>query len=168
MRASCGVEADWIPGGLTAFASSAPSNLVPDLMVHFAISEEVAILSISLFVAGYCFGPLVSPDFVLALLGGLESSELTARACGLQIWGPLSERYGRRFVFVVSFVPYILFQMACALAPNTGALLVFRFLGGWFAAAPLTNVSLLPCPSFECVVVTDGCMLFPFTRRWQA
>lgn len=30
-------------------------------------------------------------------------------------------------------------QVGNALAPNTAALLIFRFLGGFFAAAPLTN-----------------------------
>lgn len=32
-----------------------------------------------------------------------------------------------------------LFQVANALAPNTASLLIFRFLGGFFAAAPLSN-----------------------------
>ena len=31
------------------------------------------------------------------------------------------------------------FQAGCALAQNTAQILVFRFLGGVFAAAPLTN-----------------------------
>jgi hypothetical protein len=31
------------------------------------------------------------------------------------------------------------FQVGCALSPNTASILVFRFLGGLFAAAPLTN-----------------------------
>jgi MFS family permease len=35
--------------------------------------------------------------------------------------------------------PYIGFQIGCALSPNIGALIVFRFLGGCFAASPLTN-----------------------------
>lgn len=68
-----------------------------------------------LFVAGYMLGPL--------------------------LWGPLSEIVGRRPVFIVTFIAYIGFQVGCALAPNTAAILVFRFLGGTFAAAPLTNVS---------------------------
>lgn len=34
-------------------------------------------------------------------------------------------------------------QVGNALAPNTAALLVFRFLGGFFAAAPLTNAGAL-------------------------
>lgn len=36
------------------FASSAPSGLVREMEVYFGISQEVATLLISLFVAGYC------------------------------------------------------------------------------------------------------------------
>ncbi|GAA5877931.1 hypothetical protein JCM8547_007083 [Rhodosporidiobolus lusitaniae] len=95
------------------FASSAPSGLIVSLVEEFSISQEVAILLIAMFVAGYCVGPL--------------------------LWGPLSERYGRRLVFLCVWPPYIGFQVGCALSPNIGALIVFRFLGGCFAASPLTN-----------------------------
>jgi MFS family permease len=40
---------------------------------------------------------------------------------------------------IISFSFYTIFQFACAGAPNGKALLVFRFLGGCFAACPLTN-----------------------------
>ena len=82
-------------------------------MEQFGFGEEVATLNIALFVAGYCVGPLV--------------------------WGPLSESIGRKPVFVGSFVVYTAFQVGNALAKNTASLLVFRFLGGVFAAAPLAN-----------------------------
>ena len=82
-------------------------------MVQFGISREVATLTISLFVAGYCVGPL--------------------------LWGPLSEKWGRRPIFIISFFIYTGFQVGCALSKNTGSILIFRFLGGCFAAAPLTN-----------------------------
>ncbi|GAA5830889.1 hypothetical protein JCM11251_001112 [Rhodosporidiobolus azoricus] len=95
------------------FASSAPSGLIPDLMERFDVSQEVGVLTISIFVAGYCVGPL--------------------------LWGPLSERYGRRLVFLFVWPFYTGFQVGCALSPNIGALLVFRFLGGCFASSPLTN-----------------------------
>lgn len=36
-----------------------------------------------------------------------------------------------------------MFQIAMALAKNTASLLVFRFLGGTFAACPLTNSGAL-------------------------
>ncbi|KAI0755190.1 MFS general substrate transporter [Daedaleopsis nitida] len=95
------------------FASSAPSGIVGQLIEHFSLSTEVAILTISLFVAGYCVGPL--------------------------IWGPLSEQIGRKPVFIISFFVYTVFQAAAALSPNTASILVFRFIGGTFAAAPLAN-----------------------------
>lgn len=57
---------------------------------------------------------------------------------GPLVWGPLSERYGRKKILAISFVPYTLFQMACALAPNIGSLIVFRFLGGISASSPLS------------------------------
>lgn len=95
------------------FASSAPSALVPALRSQFNMSEEVSNLVVALFVAGYCVGPL--------------------------IWAPLSEQYGRRPLFIVTFFVYMCFQMACALSNNAASLIVFRFLGGVFAACPLAN-----------------------------
>ncbi|KAL4070839.1 major facilitator superfamily domain-containing protein [Scleroderma citrinum] len=99
------------------FASSAPSALLPALKSEFHYSDEVSNLVVSLFVAGYCVGPL--------------------------IWAPLSEQYGRRPMFIISFFVYTCFQMACALSNNAASLLVFRFLGGTFAACPLANTGAL-------------------------
>ncbi|KAL8284286.1 hypothetical protein RQP46_005035 [Phenoliferia psychrophenolica] len=98
---------------VATFASSAPSNLIPAIIEDLHVSEEVGILTISIFVAGYCLGPL--------------------------FWGPLSERNGRRNILIAAFIPYLAFQLGAALAPNVAALLVFRFLGGAFASAPLTS-----------------------------
>ncbi|KAI0776346.1 MFS general substrate transporter [Trametes elegans] len=95
------------------FASSAPSGIVRELMLKFTFGTEVATLTIALFVAGYCVGPL--------------------------LWGPLSEQYGRKPIFLVSFFAYTCFQVGCALSQNTASILIFRFLGGTFAAAPLAN-----------------------------
>ncbi|KAI0739594.1 MFS general substrate transporter [Daedaleopsis nitida] len=95
------------------FASSSPSGVLPGLIQQFKFSEEVGTLTISIFVLGYCVGPL--------------------------LWGPLSEYIGRKPVFLVTFLFYTGFQIGSALAPNTASVLVFRFLGGTFAAAPLAN-----------------------------
>jgi MFS family permease len=102
------------------------------MMEYFGFGAEVATLTVSLFIAGYCLGPL--------------------------LWGPLSEDIGRRPVFLISFFFYAVwsalvcirmnydnnrvlqgFQIGCALSRNTASILVFRFLAGTFAAAPLTN-----------------------------
>ena len=95
------------------FASSIPTGIITDLERQFTFSAEVGTLTISMFVVGYCVGPLV--------------------------WGPLSEYVGRKPVFLGTFVVYTGMQIGCALAPNTAALLIFRFIGGTFAAAPLAN-----------------------------
>lgn len=95
------------------FASSSPSGCFGSISEYFDISTEVAGLTITLFLLGYCAGPLV--------------------------FAPLSEFYGRRWIFYISFALYLAFNFLCAFAPNLGALLVGRFLTGTFASAPLSN-----------------------------
>lgn len=97
----------------STFTSSISSGIAESLMKHYSFGKEVAALTISVFVAGYILGPW--------------------------LWGPLSERIGRRKVFAASLLIYTGWNVGCALAPNTGALLTFRFLAGTAAAAPLSN-----------------------------
>ncbi|KAL9094416.1 MAG: hypothetical protein Q9165_003266 [Trypethelium subeluteriae] len=52
---------------------------------------------------------------------------------------PLSEFYGRRWLFYISFTGYLAFNFLCAFANNFGALLVGRFLTGTFASSALSN-----------------------------
>lgn len=51
----------------------------------------------------------------------------------------MSEFYGRRWIFYITFLIYIAFTFLCAFAPNFGSLLVGRFLAGTFVSAPLSN-----------------------------
>ncbi|KAI1474157.1 hypothetical protein K445DRAFT_316162 [Daldinia sp. EC12] len=95
------------------FASSAPSGCFGSISEEFNISDEAAGLTITLFLLGYCAGPL--------------------------IFAPLSEFYGRRWIFYSTFLLYIAFNFLCAFAPNFGSLLVGRFLTGTFVSAPLSN-----------------------------
>ncbi|OKO99970.1 hypothetical protein PENSUB_8187 [Penicillium subrubescens] len=95
------------------FASSSPSGCFPSISEHFGISSEVAGLTITLFLLGYCAGPL--------------------------IFAPLSEFYGRRYIFYITFLLYLAFTFLCAFPPNFGSLLVGRFLTGTFVSAPLSN-----------------------------
>lgn len=95
------------------FASSSPSGCFPSIAEHFGVSMEAAGLTITLFLLGYCAGPL--------------------------IFAPLSEFYGRRWIFYITFSLYLIFNFLCAFAPNFGSLLVGRFLTGTFVSAPLSN-----------------------------
>ncbi|KAK8072868.1 hypothetical protein PG996_006216 [Apiospora saccharicola] len=94
-------------------ASSGPSGCFPSISEDFGVSEEAAGLTITLFLLGYCAGPL--------------------------LFAPLSEFYGRRWIFYITFLLYIAFNFLCAFAPNFGSLLVGRFLTGTFVSAPLSN-----------------------------
>lgn len=66
-----------------------------------------------MFVSGYCAGPL--------------------------LFGSLSEWIGRKPVFLISLLFYTGWNVGCALSQNTASIIVFRFLAGTFASAPLTN-----------------------------
>ncbi len=65
------------------------------------------------FLLGYVFGPL--------------------------FWGPGSELWGRRPIFLIAMISYTLLHLGQALAKNIETLLVTRFLSGFFAVAPMTN-----------------------------
>lgn len=41
------------------FASSSPSGILPEMMEEFGFGIEVATVTISIFVAGYCVGPQI-------------------------------------------------------------------------------------------------------------
>ena len=95
------------------YASSSPSGCFKSIAEDFQVSEVAAGLTITLFLLGYVAGPLV--------------------------FAPLSECYGRRWVFYITFMLYMAFNFLCAFAPNFGSLLVGRFLTGTFVSAPLSN-----------------------------
>jgi DHA1 family multidrug resistance protein-like MFS transporter len=95
------------------FASSSPSGAIDGIAKDLHVSTEAAGLVITLFLLGYCAGPLV--------------------------FAPLSEFYGRRWIFYITFTLYIAFNFLCAFTPNFAGLLVGRFLTGTFASASLSN-----------------------------
>ncbi|KAF2149051.1 MFS general substrate transporter [Myriangium duriaei CBS 260.36] len=95
------------------FASSSPSGCLDSISKELHVSTEAAGLVITLFLLGYCAGPL--------------------------IWAPLSEFYGRRWIFYFTFIAYLAFNFLCAFTPNFAGLLVGRFLTGTFASAALSN-----------------------------
>lgn len=79
------------------------------LLIHKYIFESVT----SGFVLGFVFGPF--------------------------IWAPLSEIYGRRGVFVWTYVFLTIFNGICIASQNLAMLVVFRFLAGTFGASAMTN-----------------------------
>lgn len=88
---------------------------IQTIALHFRVRLEVAILSLSLYVLAWCFGPLVG--------------------------SPLSEVYGRNAVYRPVVIGYLAFQFGAAFAQNIETLLICRFLAG-LIGSPLLTVSL--------------------------
>ncbi|KAI4858964.1 MFS general substrate transporter [Hypoxylon rubiginosum] len=110
----------WLITGVVAFAtlsvalvSSAYSGGIAEIMAQFSISQEVAILGVSLFVLGFAIGPL--------------------------LWAPLSELFGRQVLFFGTYGALTAFNAACTAAQNSWTLIILRFFAGAFGSSPLTN-----------------------------
>lgn len=104
---------------LLAFVGSLGSSIITPAQARIAAytnsSAEATVLTLSLFVLGYAFGPLV--------------------------WAPVSEVYGRK----VSMLPAVfilgIFSIGTATSTNAASIYVTRFFGGLFGSAPISNVS---------------------------
>ncbi|KAJ5612944.1 hypothetical protein N7510_006138 [Penicillium lagena] len=98
---------------LTPLGSSMFAPGVPELMKAFHLTNtQLSSFVVSVYLLGYVFGPLII--------------------------APLSEMYGRRIIYTTCNLLYVIFTIACALAPEIGSLIVFRFFAGCAGSCPLT------------------------------
>ncbi|KAJ4359958.1 uncharacterized protein N0V89_000517 [Didymosphaeria variabile] len=96
------------------FASSIFSVNIGVVEEKFQVTQVVATLGVALFVLGFVFGPIA--------------------------FGPMSEVLGRRTPLLCGYALFAIFQIPVAVAQNITTVCVGRFLGGFFAAAPLSVV----------------------------
>ncbi|RSH79245.1 uncharacterized protein EHS24_001284 [Apiotrichum porosum] len=96
-----------------ALSSSAYSGAIKSLMMHFGKGALFWTAGVSLFVVGFAFGPL--------------------------FWAPASEVYGRRRIYIISYIFLTLWQAVTVASPNPASVLVFRCLAGLFGSSPLAN-----------------------------
>ncbi|KAL3475460.1 major facilitator superfamily domain-containing protein [Aspergillus californicus] len=105
--------------GLVCFSSTFDSAIfspsTAQVAEHFGVSQEVAILTSSLYIVGFACGPL--------------------------FWGPLSELYGRRIPIVVSMLGFGIFNTAVAVSKDLQTLLVCRCFSGIFGSCPIVVVA---------------------------
>ena len=96
-----------------SLSSSAFTGGVPSIIAEFGASRELCTAGVSLFVVGFAFGPL--------------------------IWAPCSEVFGRRNVFIFTYVVFTIFQAVTCASQNIQSILIFRFFAGFFGSSPLAN-----------------------------
>ncbi|KAI4160852.1 MAG: hypothetical protein LQ342_005377 [Letrouitia transgressa] len=98
---------------LSPLTSTIISPAAPEVMKTFhSTNETLGAFVTSVYILGYAFGPLVI--------------------------APLSELYGRVGVYNVCNFIFLVFSIACAVANNLSALIVFRLLAGIAASCPIT------------------------------
>ncbi|KAJ5712709.1 multidrug resistance protein [Penicillium malachiteum] len=98
---------------MTALGSTISTPGVPQLMKEFHSDNDLLeSFVISVYALGFAFGPLVI--------------------------APLSETYGRLPMCLTCNLSFLIWCIACAVAPNMAALVIFRFLAGAFGVAPFT------------------------------
>jgi MFS family permease len=86
---------------------------VPEVMKEFKeTNQSLATFVISVYLIGFAFGPL--------------------------LLAPLSELYGRYWIYTICNVGFVIFASACALSKSMGQLIAFRFIHGILGVAPLT------------------------------
>ena len=79
-----------------------PTGDLPGTGEALGVGQVPINLSITLFVAGFGFGPM--------------------------FFAPLSEIYGRWVIYVISGFLYFIFTLPCALAPNLATLLALSLI----------------------------------------
>ncbi|KAK9414862.1 putative Major facilitator superfamily transporter [Seiridium unicorne] len=118
----------------STMGSSLPSMAIPFIMDEWGIAEqEQKVLPISTYLIGYVFGPLLCKKQPIDLFNTHYSL--------LDLGGPLSEQFGRRFLALLTFTLFSAFTLGCALSPNWSALLILRFLAGAVASSPIAIVA---------------------------
>lgn len=100
---------------VSTLAAAIYSPSIPNIVNTFNVSEEVAILPLSLYNVGMAFGPLIG--------------------------APLSETAGRKVVFLVTTPIFALFVLGAGFSNSIASLIVCRFFAGAFAAPAISNAS---------------------------
>jgi multidrug resistance protein len=86
---------------------------VPQVMKDFGATASIlGSLYVSVYILGYSFGPLLI--------------------------APLSEIYGRTYIYHGSNILFVIFTIACAVSKSSGQLIAFRLLAGMVGSTPLT------------------------------
>jgi len=105
------------------FCSSIHTATIAGVVNSFSCSKTVATLGVTTFLIGFATGPL--------------------------LFAPLSEVWGRNLVFRITLFLFFCFNLGCALAPDVEALLVLRFLCGFFGSPVGKFSTVVPVSSIE-------------------
>ena len=102
------------------------------LIVFTALASMIAPFSIDTYLPSF---PAIESYYGVSreLLASSMGAYLGAFAITTLIWGPLADRFGRKYVAMVSLFGFALASAGCALAPTFDGFMIFRVLQGVLA-----------------------------------
>lgn len=68
---------------------------------------------------------------------------------GPLLWAPCSEVFGRRNMFIFTYIPFTAFNAGACGSQSLNALLVLRFFAGTFGSSTMTNSGGIIADMFE-------------------
>jgi len=118
---------------------SAPQRALGRVEFTVLLSLTMSLAALGIDIMLPALGAIRS-DYGLAENSTAAAALVTVYVIGLAlpqvIYGPLSDRFGRKPLMNIGFAIYVVGALAAALAPTFGALLVARFIWGVGAAGP--------------------------------
>ncbi len=113
--------------------SSQNSNNKHHLTIIAALLSMIGPFSIDTYLPSF---PAIEANFEVsrALLSQSMTVYLIAFAISTLLWGPISDRIGRRLVILASLLIYIAASIGCAYANDLNNFLIFRTLQGFAAS----------------------------------
>ncbi|SKB03827.1 Bcr/CflA family efflux MFS transporter [Aeromicrobium choanae] len=123
----------------TTPARSRPATLSTRRLALFAFIAAASPLAIDLYLASF---PAIAADLrtTPAMVQLTLTAYIAGVAIGQPIWGPLSDRYGRRRPLVVSNALTLMASLVVVLAPTIETLVTARFVQALAAAAGMVVV----------------------------
>ncbi|GAA5915661.1 hypothetical protein JCM6882_002377 [Rhodosporidiobolus microsporus] len=100
---------------LSGFGSSVVTGGLPEMAEHYHVSELVMNLIVCVFVIGFGVGPM--------------------------LLSPLSEMYGRRFIYIGCTWLYFILTLPGCLTDSMAVMVIFRFFAGCAASACMCNAA---------------------------
>ncbi|KAF2176593.1 MFS general substrate transporter [Zopfia rhizophila CBS 207.26] len=96
-----------------SWGASGFSPVTPDFANDMHVSTEIATLGLSMYVLGLAFGPMSL--------------------------APLSEYFGRRPIYIISYGIFLLLLLGTTSVETLGGFLVLRLLSGYFSSTTISN-----------------------------
>jgi DHA1 family bicyclomycin/chloramphenicol resistance-like MFS transporter len=124
------------PNGQPQTATGAPlKTSFAEFVVLTALLISLTAMSIDIMLPSL---PQIGAAFSVAHANETQqilTSYMVGLGIGQLVWGPLSDRFGRKFLLLLGLLVFVLGSFACLLAPTLGVMLAARAVQGFGGAA---------------------------------